>query len=244
MPWVKLDDKFRTHPKVIAADLEAAWFYVCALGYCAEQLTDGEIGAGMVPILAPHVTDPSAAAEKCCTVGLLERTDTGYRVPDYLDYNPPRAKVLADREAAKARRTRSSSADVRANVARTSSEPPETFAGRSATPYPYPYPESVDNQPSSEEPGRPSYPQPVDGGSVAEAVLDYLVDVAQAGNREPITKPERWRRTVRRRLLTEHGDTVNRLAATWPTAPASAIGNAVIDGDTRQLARYPQDVPA
>ena len=221
MPWVKLDDKFRTHPKVVAAGLEAAWFYVCALGYSAEQLTDGHIHAAMVPILAPHVTDPQAAAEKCCTVGLLTPTDTGYLVPDYLEFNPSRAKVLAEREAAKARKQRRGSPEVRANSERSSDAP-----------YPYPYPESVDNQPSSEKPGADSYPQLVD------QVVDYLVDVAQAGNREPIAKPDRWRRTVRRRLTTEHGETIDRLTAGFPDAPVDAIGNAVIDGDTRQLARY------
>ena len=234
MPWVKLDDKFRTHPKVIAAGLDAAWFYLCALGYCAEQLTDGHIHAAMVPILAPHVPNPQAAAETCCTVGLLTPTDTGYLVPDYLEYNPPRAKVLAEREKAKARRTGTAAHDVRANVARTSPEHRPTFEECSATPYPYPYPSSepVGNQPSSAEPEAASYPQLVD------AVVDYLVDVAQAGNRDPIAKPDRWRRTVRRRLTTEHGDTIERLTTGFPDAPVDAIGNAVIDGDTRQLGRY------
>jgi hypothetical protein len=231
--WVKIDDKFRHHPKVIAAGLEGSWLYVCALAYCGEQLTDGYLPEGVLPVLAPHVTDPTKAADTCCTVGLLRRVDGGYEVPDYLDYNPSRAKVIAEREAARKRQSdRRARATTTDDMSRRESR--RDFGRSSPSPTrPDPTPESVNNQPSSGEPGDPGYPQ----GEV-DNVLDYLVDVAETN--ATITKNRAgWRRSTRRRLATEHTHEITRLLERYPTADTRDIGNAVIDGDQRNLhARY------
>ena len=52
MSWVKIDDHFSDHPKVVQAGPEAAWLYICGLCYCAKYLTDGFIPKRQVKRLA------------------------------------------------------------------------------------------------------------------------------------------------------------------------------------------------
>ena len=88
MGWLKVDDKLPRNPKVLAGDIETAWYYLCALTHCAEQLTDGYIADAAVPVIAPHITDPRDVAERCAQLEMFSRVDGGYQVSDYLDFNP------------------------------------------------------------------------------------------------------------------------------------------------------------
>ena len=98
MPWVKLDDQFADHPKIVACGPLASWLYVCGLAYCSRLLTDGFIPDGQVRKLA-DVDDPKELAAKLVEVNLWERCDGGYRIHDYHDYQPTREKAIATREA-------------------------------------------------------------------------------------------------------------------------------------------------
>lgn len=103
MGWLKVDDKLPRNPKVLAGDIETAWYYLCALTHCAEQLTDGYITDSVVPLVAPHITDPRSVADRCAQLGMFRHVEGGYEVPDYLDFNPSRASVLDKREKDKSR---------------------------------------------------------------------------------------------------------------------------------------------
>lgn len=37
MPWLKIDDRVRTHPKTVKAGPAASWFWFCGICYCREQ---------------------------------------------------------------------------------------------------------------------------------------------------------------------------------------------------------------
>lgn len=99
MAWVKLDDQFFRHPKVLAAGRDARDLYLAALCYCNSGLTDGLLAAAVMPLLAAEtmVPDAGAAAERLVTVGLWEPDGDGYRIHDYLDYQPSAAQVRAQR---------------------------------------------------------------------------------------------------------------------------------------------------
>jgi hypothetical protein len=97
MPWAKIDDGFTDHPKVVAAGPLASWLFVCGLTYSARLLTDGFIPTGQVRKLA-DVDGAMELAERLVTVGLWERCEGGFRIHDYLDYNPSKAQVLHTRE--------------------------------------------------------------------------------------------------------------------------------------------------
>jgi hypothetical protein len=123
MPWVKIDDKFPETPKVIEAGPFGMALQVAGLCYCNRNLTDG-----FIPYDAAHRLlswdFPGKKDEYgqrvytcgwCCgmvaedidsefVIGLLlrsgmwEQVDGGYTIHDYLDYQPSKEEVLAERE--------------------------------------------------------------------------------------------------------------------------------------------------
>lgn len=132
MAWVKLDDGFAEHPKIEEAGPLAAWLHVAALCYCNRQLTDGFIPEGKVGRLAdvPQVKRHVAALVR---VGLWHPVDGGYQIHNYLEFQPSKAKVEAEREdarkrmaaaraAKKAQHDAGGSAEVRQMFGRTGAE--------------------------------------------------------------------------------------------------------------------------
>src|SRR5215207_3410137 len=98
MTWVKLDDNFPDHPKVMQAGPMAMWLYVSGLCYCGRLLSDGRIPRGQVRKLA-DVDGAMELAARLVQVGLWEECDEGFRIHDYLHYNPSREQVQAERAA-------------------------------------------------------------------------------------------------------------------------------------------------
>ena len=92
MTWVKLDDQFSEHPKVLAAGPAAMWLFVCGLCYCGRQLTDGRIPKSMLPRLA-DVKNPTRLAARLVEVGLWHDEDDDFLVHDFLAHNPSRQDV-------------------------------------------------------------------------------------------------------------------------------------------------------
>lgn len=105
MTWARIDDQFPNHPKIVAVGPLAGWLHVCAICYCNSQLTDGYIPSGMLRRLA-DVPDADALADALVTIGLWERTDAGYLIHDFLEYNPPAERVKEKRAMAAARQAR------------------------------------------------------------------------------------------------------------------------------------------
>lgn len=142
MAWVRVDDSFADHPKIIAAGPLASWLYVCGLTYCARLLTDGFIPAGQVRKLA-DLDGAMQLAETLVECGLWERCDGGFRVHDFLQYNPTAEKVRADRKAAQERMQKHRSGEVRANSNGSSGEVRVPHPDPSRTP-PVPIPTGAD----------------------------------------------------------------------------------------------------
>lgn len=103
MSWAKLDDHFPTHPKVIEVGGDAGWLYVCALCYSAEHLTDGKVLKRLVSRLSDR-KKPLALAARLVAAALWRDHGDHYEINDYLRYNPSRAQVEAEREAARERK--------------------------------------------------------------------------------------------------------------------------------------------
>jgi 5-methylcytosine-specific restriction endonuclease McrA len=97
MPWVRLDDQFSDHPKILRAGPLAGWLFVCGLTYCARQLSDGFIPRSMVRRLA-DLDNAGELAQRLVDAGLWEACGDGFRVHDYLEYNPSAAQVRHERE--------------------------------------------------------------------------------------------------------------------------------------------------
>ncbi|MEU2510205.1 hypothetical protein ABZ621_36705 [Streptomyces sp. NPDC007863] len=102
MPWVRLDDRFPSHRKVALLSDRAFRLYVSALCWSSENLTEGRILEKELPLVT-RVRGPKTAAAELEAAGLWDRAEVGWVIHDYLEYNPDRAKVKAEREANAAR---------------------------------------------------------------------------------------------------------------------------------------------
>ena len=115
MPWFRLDDSFHSHPKVIAAGNEATGLYVRCGTYAAEHLTDGFIPEDIAVLYGasdtgsrrnPGTGKPETLGETLVRTRLWRRARGGWRMPDYLDYNPSKEAVDKERKAAAERQRR------------------------------------------------------------------------------------------------------------------------------------------
>ncbi len=178
MPWAKLDDGFTDHPKIIDAGPLAGWLFVCGLTYSARLLTDGFVPQGQVRKLA-DVDNAMDLASRLVEVGLWERTDGGFRIHDYLEYNPSAAQVKDERKAAQERMRRVRSREVRPNNVEVRPNEQRSSPARS--------PEVREPRPV------PSRPTPV---PVLEDDIPPLVP-PMGGDDEPPEEPPRDKRATR-----------------------------------------------
>jgi hypothetical protein len=121
--WVKLDDTFPDHPKVLAVGDEAAWLYVAGLCHCSRHLSDGFIAAAVLRRLTGQ-RNPEALAERLVAERLWEPAEGGWQVHGYSEHQRTREQVEHDREKARerAQRSRELRAKSRRDAARTSGE--------------------------------------------------------------------------------------------------------------------------
>jgi hypothetical protein len=101
MAWVRIDDRAWSHPKLMGLTGNSFKVWVSALCWCNQQETDGAVSASMLRALGGSEKN----AEELIKVGLWERTEQGFQVHDYLDYQPSRAELAASRDIAKRRAT-------------------------------------------------------------------------------------------------------------------------------------------
>ena len=97
MPWVKLDDQFFSHPKVIDRSKDAKLLYMASLTYCAANLTDGYLSPAALRLAAAMVDVPAGVAQELVSAGLWTRCENGYQIHDYLEYNPSAEEVKQQR---------------------------------------------------------------------------------------------------------------------------------------------------
>lgn len=149
-PWFALSIDYWRNAKVAEAGFLAGSLNIAAIGYCAEQLTDGFIPTMVVPILAApmhgyvwvgedgnrftprDVADSRghSLAEDLVAAGLWEEVPGGYRIVNYLEHQPSRERVLANKE--KARENGSKGGAARASK-RSADQSADPSAKRSAS---------------------------------------------------------------------------------------------------------------
>lgn len=139
MPWFKIDDQLHEHRKARAAGRAAMGVWVLAGSYCADNLTDGFVAAGVLPRWGTK-----ADAARLVKAGLWhpceQDGEAGWRFHDWDEFQPSRQQIEADRDAARDRmrkaRGAKRSGEVRANTTRT-------FGRSSDNPVPVPVPNNV-----------------------------------------------------------------------------------------------------
>lgn len=97
MTWVKLDDRFPSHRKIALLSDRAFRLHVSAICWCSENLTDGRIADRELSLIT-RIRGMKATAKQLEDAGVWDRTDDGWVIHDYLDFNPSRDQVLAERK--------------------------------------------------------------------------------------------------------------------------------------------------
>jgi hypothetical protein len=103
MAWVKVDDGFPNNAKVEPLSDRAFRLHVAGMCYSARNLTDGILSPRSVTILRAETKATNKHAAELISAGLWDVIDDGYSIHDYLEYNPTREKVLAERVKARQR---------------------------------------------------------------------------------------------------------------------------------------------
>lgn len=143
MVWFKVDDGFHGHPKVVELSTSAVGVWTLCGSWSAKYLTDGSVNLKTIVRLGGSESD----AVELVQSGLWSLTDSGYQFKDWDKYQPLKATVEAEREAAQERmrairakrkgtssneRSGFSSDDVPANI--------DTSSGEVLSPRPSPSP--------------------------------------------------------------------------------------------------------
>jgi hypothetical protein len=219
MPWVKLDDQFPDHPKVVAAGVQAAWLFVASLCYCNRFLTDGTVPVAMIPRLTEQSNTAKLAA-RLVDVGLWELEGDNYTIPDFLDYQPSRAKVTEDRRQAKERM---------ANNRKRSAEVPPNKNGSSASPSrPVPLPKVLQSS-SVVQPAEIEEDKRI--GQALELVADKRLATTKG-----VKNPQTWKRKVLENMRGEDALDVEAQAhlVAFPDLSANQLAD-VLMGNTNVL---------
>ncbi|MGH3094586.1 MAG: hypothetical protein ACRDMV_01130 [Streptosporangiales bacterium] len=111
MSWVRIDDSFYDHPKFAMLNALGITAWLTGLAYCNRNLTNGFVPAGAARRLfdceglgvytgtfTGEDAEPIHGVEQLVEVGLWHEVNGGYQVHDYLEYQPSREQVLAERE--------------------------------------------------------------------------------------------------------------------------------------------------
>src|SRR2546425_445042 len=114
MAFARIQTTILNHPKFDGLDPAAIGLWTMGNVYCWDQLTDGFIPRSQLSRLLSSSVRPNrclALAELLVAAtaggrykhGLWEHEGADFRVHDWLDHNPPRERLLEEREAAKLR---------------------------------------------------------------------------------------------------------------------------------------------
>jgi hypothetical protein len=210
MPWFKVDDGFAVHPKAVAAGNAALGLWVRAGSWSAQQLTDGQIPAAMLPVLGGN----TKAAQCLVRAGLWAMDGADFRFHDWEDYQPDAADIRAERATryeAKARAGRLGG--IRSGEARRQQRPSRAEAEPEA-------PDEADGKQNE----APVLTRPVPGTTtdvvVPRADVDrlcaHLADRVEANGSKRPNVTDRWRDAARL-LIDRDGHTEDqvRRAIDW-----------------------------
>ena len=235
MSWLRIDDQFARHPKVLKAGPLASWLHVAALCHSASYLTDGFIDADTLPMLAA-VPKPADLARKLVAVGLWEATEGGWLIHDYLEWNPSSEQVKADREAARVRKARSRQRGTDATTA--------DQQGRRMSRRDMPVTDGVtDAGVRGESPATPTHAHPIPSSDTSAAAANprsrpdvlaaaaALIAERQGLHERAATKdnPQRWLDASVRGIANDHQQQAFDLLRQYPDTTAEQLADMLTD---------------
>ncbi len=98
--WIKLDDGFATHPKMLLVGPYGLVLQVRAFCYCSQHHTDGLVSAAAVSLFTSDIPPiPEGWANVMVSAGLWDAHNLGYNVHDFLEWNLSKAQYLSMKDA-------------------------------------------------------------------------------------------------------------------------------------------------
>lgn len=247
MSWFALDDKSHGNPKVVTAG-NAAWGLWCRCGaWSADHLTDGHIPAAIARLYGTR-TEIAALVD----ASLWVPDGDGYVMPDYLDFNPGRDRVLEQRRQrseAKQRAGRAggiASGEARAKQKRSNREADsQAERQQNEAPIPNPIPSTysdLDTHLPTECPAEEGTPPSTRSERHNQVAHAYAQMALERTTPKP-SNPAAWYAATGRRIAAD--PELARLADLFPTAPPDAVA-AWLHGDKGSQRYYPRldEIPA
>lgn len=107
MPWVRFDDDFPDHWKIEPLSDGAYRLHTTAIFRSSKWLTDGYLPKNRLDLVAPRrMKRPGKYVSELEGAGLWEPTDDGWQLHDFLDYQPSKEQVTAERKKTAERQKR------------------------------------------------------------------------------------------------------------------------------------------
>lgn len=103
MTWARFDDGCIGHRKLLPLTDAAFRLWFAAVCYCNQQSNDGQLDRAALKLLFGYLEDPgkgSVALAELVSAGLLDATEKGYELHDYLEYQRSREEVAESNRAA------------------------------------------------------------------------------------------------------------------------------------------------
>lgn len=248
MTWIRVDDGFSEHPKIVGLSDGAFRLHVRALCYCGRWSTDGVLPKGSLKFSAKRAHElvergiwheNGHECESCPPVA-----PGAFYLHEFLAYNPSAEEV----EEAQGRRSERARKAARARWEKTASNAPSipsstarSKLGDYSSTAPVPVPARISHQqPCSEPPAADDDDNcpgtaPIDPVAVkVRAVFERCTDARMAG--KAIANRDAYRRTV----FAEFGARERELRdviATHPTAPVSTLAGWML-GEQNSLHAY------
>lgn len=149
MPWVRVDDGFAQHPKVVAAGPLAMAMQIAALCYCNRALTDGYVPRAVARTLLdwePVGVTADSVIDVLVEHGMWEPMNGGYHIHDFTEYQPTKEQVIALQEARSEAGRRGGQANAKAIALAKSKQTPSKGLSKieaKLNPVPDPVPDPV-----------------------------------------------------------------------------------------------------
>ena len=101
MDWARIDTRYLQNPKIRGVGQSGALLQLAGILYCTDELTDGFIPEGSIPVLAAWAMLRSATRtiQTLIASGLWEECEGGYQVHDFLEYQPSKEAALSKKVA-------------------------------------------------------------------------------------------------------------------------------------------------
>lgn len=93
MAWQRIDDRMVEHPKIAPLNAGTKWAMIELWSYCSRNLTDG-----LVPSVAARRIATIRQLEDLVRARLFHEVVGGWVAHDWLDHNPSREEIVAQRE--------------------------------------------------------------------------------------------------------------------------------------------------